>query len=43
MIIIGSRGSALALAQTGWVQGQILSRFPDIEVTIKVISTSADE
>jgi hydroxymethylbilane synthase len=42
MIIIGSRGSALALAQTGWVQGQILSRFPDIEVTIKVISTSAD-
>ena len=42
MIIIGSRGSALALAQTGWVQGQILSRFPDLEVTIKVISTSAD-
>jgi hydroxymethylbilane synthase len=42
MIIIGSRGSALALAQTGWVKGQILSRFPDVDVTIKVITTSAD-
>ncbi len=42
MITIGSRGSALALAQTGWVRDQILSRFPDAEVTIKVITTSAD-
>jgi hydroxymethylbilane synthase len=43
MIIIGSRGSALALAQTGWVKDQILSRFPDLEVRIQVISTSADK
>jgi hydroxymethylbilane synthase len=43
MIIIGSRGSALALAQTGWVRDQILSRFPDVEVRIKVITTSADK
>lgn len=42
MIIIGSRGSALALAQTGWVKDQITSRFPDVEVTLKVITTSAD-
>jgi hydroxymethylbilane synthase len=43
MIVIGSRGSALALAQTGWVQKQILSRFPGTDVTIKVIKTSADK
>ncbi len=43
MIIIGSRGSMLALAQTGWVKEQILRRFPDVEVSIKVIKTSADK
>jgi hydroxymethylbilane synthase len=43
MMIIGSRGSALALAQTAWIRGQILSRFPDVEVTVKVIRTSADK
>jgi hydroxymethylbilane synthase len=43
MITIGSRGSALALAQTGWVKNQILRHFPDIEVVIKVITTSADK
>ena len=43
MIIIGSRGSALALAQTGWVKDQILRRFPDAEIKINVIKTSADK
>jgi hydroxymethylbilane synthase len=43
MITIGSRGSALALSQTGWVRDQILAHFPDAEVTIKVIKTSADK
>jgi hydroxymethylbilane synthase len=43
MLVIGSRGSALALAQTGWIKDQILSRFPDAEVTVKVIKTSADK
>ena len=43
MLVIGSRGSALALAQTGWIRDQILSRFPDAEVTVKVIKTSADK
>ncbi len=46
MLIIGSRGSALALAQAGWVRTQILSHFP-AEVgfipAIKVIKTSADK
>jgi hydroxymethylbilane synthase len=43
MIIIGSRGSALALAQTGWVRTQILSRYPNLDVSVKVIKTSADK
>ena len=43
MIIIGSRGSPLALAQTEWVKDQILRRFPDAEVKIDVIKTSADK
>ncbi len=42
-MIIGTRGSALALAQTGWVKDQILGRFPDLDLTIKVIKTSADK
>jgi len=43
MIRIGSRGSALALAQTAWIKEQILSRFPHAEVVVKVIKTSADK
>jgi hydroxymethylbilane synthase len=43
MLTIGSRGSPLALAQTGWVRDRILERFPDAGITIKVIRTSADK
>jgi len=43
MLTIGSRGSALALAQTGWVKDRILERFPDAGVAIKVIKTSTDK
>jgi hydroxymethylbilane synthase len=43
MLVIGSRGSALALAQTQSIREQILSRFPDVEVSVKVIKTSADK
>ena len=43
MLVIGSRGSALALAQSTWVKDQILNRFPGTPVTIKVIKTSADK
>ncbi len=43
MVIIGTRGSALALAQTGQIKDLILKRFPDAEVELKVIKTSADK
>jgi hydroxymethylbilane synthase len=43
MLTIGSRGSALALAQTGWVRDRILERFPGAGISIKVIRTSADK
>jgi hydroxymethylbilane synthase len=43
MFTIGTRGSALALAQTTWVKDHILSRFPDTQLTVKVIKTSADK
>jgi hydroxymethylbilane synthase len=43
MIIIGTRGSALALAQTTWVKERILRHFPDTEVSLKIIKTSADK
>ncbi len=43
MLTIGSRGSALALAQTGWVKDRILECFPDTVIRIEVIRTSADK
>jgi len=43
MIIIGTRGSPLALAQTTWVKEQIVRNFPDIDVALKIIKTSADK
>jgi hydroxymethylbilane synthase len=42
-MIIGTRGSALALAQTELIRKQILSSFPDTEITVRVIKTSADK
>lgn len=42
MLIIGSRGSQLALAQSRWVKQQIAGRYPETLVEIKVIKTSAD-
>ena len=43
MVTIGSRGSALALAQATWVREQIQNRFPDADVTVEVIRTSGDK
>jgi hydroxymethylbilane synthase len=40
---IGTRGSALALAQTAWIKERILQRFPDIDISLKIIKTSADK
>jgi hydroxymethylbilane synthase len=42
-ITIGTRGSALALAQTYWIKQQIIQYFPDIEVSVQIIKTSADK
>jgi hydroxymethylbilane synthase len=41
-IRIGTRGSALALAQANWVKAQLLQNQPELEVEVKVIKTSGD-
>jgi hydroxymethylbilane synthase len=43
MLVIGSRGSALALAQTNWVRDRILALNPGLDISIKIIRTSADK
>ena len=42
-IVMGSRGSALALAQTGHIRTEIQNMNPGMEVSIKIIKTSADK
>ncbi|MBX2992009.1 MAG: hydroxymethylbilane synthase [Bacteroidetes bacterium] len=42
-IIIGSRGSELALWQAHWVQGELLKRFRDLEIRIDRIKTKGDK
>ncbi|HSW39499.1 MAG TPA: hydroxymethylbilane synthase, partial [Acidobacteriota bacterium] len=42
MLVIGTRGSALALAQTSSVQEKIRVFFPEEELSVRIISTSAD-
>jgi hydroxymethylbilane synthase len=42
MIIIGTRGSTLALAQTSLIKDKIRALFPDEKLSIRIISTSAD-
>ncbi len=39
---IGTRGSALAMAQATWTQGALRELHPDLEVRIQVISTVGD-
>lgn len=41
-LIIGSRGSALAMAQTQWVITQIKQRFPQIEIKVQIFRTQGD-
>ena len=41
-IKIGTRGSALALTQSRWVQAQLLARHPDCRVELEIIKTSGD-
>tara|TARA_Y100001960_G_scaffold49848_1_gene50557 strand:- start:5347 stop:6276 length:930 start_codon:yes stop_codon:yes gene_type:complete len=42
-IIIGSRGSPLALWQANWVKGLLLENHFDLAVDIKIIKTSGDK
>jgi hydroxymethylbilane synthase len=39
---IGTRGSALALAQSNWVKAQLLENQPELEVELRIIKTSGD-
>lgn len=41
-IVIGSRGSKLALTQAAIVKGQLLEIYPSLEVSVEIIKTSGD-
>lgn len=43
MLVIGTRGSDLALAQTRWIQKRIGALFPGLEVSIRIVRTSGDK
>ena len=42
-IVVGTRGSKLALVQTNWVVDELKKANPGIEFEIKVIKTSEDD
>ena len=42
-VIIGSRGSELALWQANWVQAELQKRFSDMAVEIQIIKTKGDK
>lgn len=42
-IIIGSRGSALALWQTNWVKAELQKYFPAIQIEVELIKTTGDK
>ena len=42
IIRIGTRGSALALAQTNWVKRKLEERYPELRVEVVTIKTSGD-
>ncbi|MBF0430304.1 MAG: hydroxymethylbilane synthase [Fibrobacteria bacterium] len=41
-LIIGTRGSLLAVTQTKWVAGVLQEHFPELEIEIKIIKTTGD-
>lgn len=43
MVVIGSRGSGLAMAQATWIKEQIRIRFPYVEAVVDIIKTSGDK
>ena len=42
-IVIGSRGSQLALWQANWVKSQLECLHSNVEINIRVIATSGDK
>jgi len=42
-VVIGTRGSALALAQTRWIAAELEAEHPGLETQIEIISTKGDE
>lgn len=42
LVRIGTRGSALALAQTAWVQAKLQARYPEATIESVIIKTSGD-
>lgn len=42
-IIIGTRGSALALAQSELIHEQLTSLYPEMQISIKIIKTTGDK
>jgi hydroxymethylbilane synthase len=42
-VVIGSRGSELALWQANWVQRELHKRFPALEIPVEIIKTKGDK
>ena len=42
-LIVGTRGSALAIAQTDSIISLVLDKFPDLEIEKKIIKTKGDK
>ena len=42
-IILGSRGSELALWQTNWVKSELGKRFPKLHIEVEIIKTTGDK
>ncbi|MBI5642348.1 MAG: hydroxymethylbilane synthase [Deltaproteobacteria bacterium] len=42
-VIIGTRGSKLALWQANWVKSELEKKYPDIEVSLEKIKTTGDK
>ena len=42
-IVVGTRGSKLALAQTNWVISKIRERYPHLEIETRIIKTKGDK
>ena len=41
-IVVGTRGSKLALAQTNWVIDKLKEKYPKVSFEIKIIKTKGD-